>query len=110
MIIYSLIMLVTGYFGEVVDPGNAALWGFLQVAYFLIVYEIWMVRLLNWPSCWWKHTCCTQNTMLVCTCRMGYLSIRIHVRTDGWYTGFLGKGALMQFTTSLMLSTKLGLD
>jgi uncharacterized membrane protein len=27
--------------------------------------------------------------------------------TDGWY--FLGK-ALMQFTTSLMLSTKLGLD
>jgi hypothetical protein len=25
-----LIMLVTGYFGEVVDPGNAALWDSLQ--------------------------------------------------------------------------------
>jgi bacteriorhodopsin len=40
MIIYSLVMLVTGYWGEVVDPGNAA-WGFASgVAYFLIVYEI----------------------------------------------------------------------
>jgi hypothetical protein len=32
--------VVTGYWGEVVDPGNAA-WGFASgVAYFLIVYEI----------------------------------------------------------------------
>jgi hypothetical protein len=31
MIIYSLVMLVTGYWGEVVDPGNAAAWGFAQV-------------------------------------------------------------------------------
>jgi hypothetical protein len=31
MIIYSLVMLVTGYWGEVVDPGNAAAWGFPQV-------------------------------------------------------------------------------
>jgi bacteriorhodopsin len=43
MIIYSLVMLVTGYWGEVVDPGNAAAWGFASgVAYFLIVYEIWI--------------------------------------------------------------------
>jgi bacteriorhodopsin len=35
MIIYSLIMLVTGYFGEVVDPGNAALWGFASGCLFL---------------------------------------------------------------------------
>jgi bacteriorhodopsin len=35
MIIYSLVMLVTGYWGEVVDPGNAAAWGFASgVAYF----------------------------------------------------------------------------
>jgi hypothetical protein len=40
MIIYSLVMLVTGYWGEV-DPGNAAAWGFASgVA--LIVYEIWI--------------------------------------------------------------------
>ena len=27
MIVYSLIMLVTGYFGEAVDPSNAWIWG-----------------------------------------------------------------------------------
>jgi hypothetical protein len=43
MIILSLMMLVTGYWGEVVDPGNAAAWGFtLRCCYFLIVYEIWI--------------------------------------------------------------------
>ncbi|MEM0578557.1 bacteriorhodopsin-like [Flavobacterium polysaccharolyticum] len=43
MIIYSLIMLITGYFGEVVFSDNAALWGFISgVAYFAIVYEIWL--------------------------------------------------------------------
>jgi hypothetical protein len=31
MIIYSLVMLVTGYWGEVVDPGNAAAWDSPQV-------------------------------------------------------------------------------
>jgi hypothetical protein len=51
MIIYSLIMLVTGYFGEVVDPSNAALWGFASgVAYSLIVYEIWIGEAANWPK------------------------------------------------------------
>jgi hypothetical protein len=28
--------------GEVVDPGNAAAWGFAQVLLILIVYEIWI--------------------------------------------------------------------
>jgi sensory rhodopsin len=43
MIIYSLVMLITGYFGEVVYSDNAAFWGFLSgVAYFAIVYEIWL--------------------------------------------------------------------
>ena len=36
-------MLVTGYLGEAVYPGSAALWGFFSaVAYFAIVYEIWL--------------------------------------------------------------------
>jgi bacteriorhodopsin len=43
MIGYSIIMLVTGYFGEAVDRDNAALWGFISgLAYFAIVYEIWL--------------------------------------------------------------------
>jgi bacteriorhodopsin len=43
MIVLSVIMLVTGYVGEAVYPGSAALWGFFSaVAYFAIVYEIWL--------------------------------------------------------------------
>ena len=43
MIIYSVIMLVTGYLGETVYKSDAAFWGFVSgVAYFAIVYEIWL--------------------------------------------------------------------
>ena len=43
MILYSVVMLVTGYIGEVVYPESAAFWGLVSgVAYFAIVYEIWM--------------------------------------------------------------------
>jgi hypothetical protein len=41
MIIYSVIMLITGYFGEVVYGYGC--WGFVSgAAYFAIVYEIWL--------------------------------------------------------------------
>jgi bacteriorhodopsin len=37
----SVVMLVTGYFGEAVYPGNAAVWGLISgLAYFYIVYLI----------------------------------------------------------------------
>src|SRR6056300_1258775 len=37
----SVVMLVTGYFGETM--GNAVMWGTISgVAYFVIVYEIWL--------------------------------------------------------------------
>jgi hypothetical protein len=105
MIIYSLVMLVTGYWGEVVDPGNAAAWGFASGCFFLIVYEIWIgeaAKLAKLPVetlaahkilCWF---------VLVgwAIYPLGYM-----LGTDGWYTGLVGKEALMQFT-SLMLSTK----
>jgi len=43
MIVLSVIMLVTGYLGEAVYTGSAALWGFFSAAaYFAIVYEIWL--------------------------------------------------------------------
>jgi bacteriorhodopsin len=43
MIIFSVIMLVTGYIGEAVDMANAWLWGLISgIAYFVIVYDIWI--------------------------------------------------------------------
>ena len=43
LIFGSVIMLVTGYFGEAVDTEHAAIWGLISgLAYFYIVYEVWM--------------------------------------------------------------------
>jgi len=43
MIFFSVIMLVTGYWGEAIDTKNAAVWGLISgIAYFVIVYDIWM--------------------------------------------------------------------
>ena len=43
MIFASVVMLVTGYWGEAVAPQNATLWGTLSAAaYFYIVYEVWL--------------------------------------------------------------------
>ena len=43
MIFYSIGMLVTGYLGETIFKEDAAIWGFISgVAYFAIVYEIWL--------------------------------------------------------------------
>jgi sensory rhodopsin len=43
LVVFAIIMLVTGYIGETLDRDNAALWGFVSgLAYFAIVYEIWL--------------------------------------------------------------------
>ena len=43
MITLSVVMLVTGYLGETVYKDQAALWGGISgLAYFVIVYEIWL--------------------------------------------------------------------
>ena len=42
LIFASLVMLVTGYFGETIDSNNSVLWGVISgAAYFYIVYLIW---------------------------------------------------------------------
>jgi bacteriorhodopsin len=42
LIMASVVMLVTGYFGEAVDRGNSVMWGVLSgAAYFYIAYLIW---------------------------------------------------------------------
>ncbi|MFT7072972.1 bacteriorhodopsin [Patiriisocius sp. Uisw_017] len=43
LIFLSVVMLVTGYVGEAIDPTNAQIWGLVSgIAYFVIVYEIWL--------------------------------------------------------------------
>ncbi|MEM6395384.1 MAG: bacteriorhodopsin-like [Bacteroidota bacterium] len=42
MIGYSVLMLVAGYIGEAVDPGNTVMWGIIStVGYVGILYEAW---------------------------------------------------------------------
>ena len=43
LIFLSVVMLVTGYFGEAVYRDSAWLWGLVSgIAYFVIVYDIWL--------------------------------------------------------------------
>ncbi len=43
LIFLSVVMLVTGYFGEAVYRDQAQIWGLISgIAYFIIVYEIWL--------------------------------------------------------------------
>ncbi len=48
LIFASLVMLVTGYFGETIDRGNSVLWGVISgAAYFYIVYLVWFGEVAN---------------------------------------------------------------
>jgi hypothetical protein len=88
---------------------NAALWGFVRSCLFLIVYEIWIGEAAKLAKAAGGNTLAAHKILCwFVLVGWAYLSIRIHVR-NWWMVHFLGK-ALMQFTTSLMLSTKLGLD
>jgi bacteriorhodopsin len=96
MIILSLVMLITGYLGEVIYTDSAALWGFISgAAYFVIVYEIWLgsaaklakaaggdVLVAHKILCWF---------VLVgwAIYPLGYMW-----GTDGWYTSILGKASI----------------
>ena len=45
LIFLSVIMLVTGYWGEAVQRDQAWIWGLISgAAYFVIVYDIWLGR------------------------------------------------------------------
>jgi sensory rhodopsin len=48
LILASLVMLVTGYFGETIDRGNSVMWGVLSgAAYFYIAYLVWFGEVAN---------------------------------------------------------------
>ena len=94
MIGLSVVMLVTGYFGEAVFTQDAALWGAISgAAYFLIVYEIWFgnakklavaaggdVLKSHKILCWF---------VLVgwAIYPLGYM-----MGTEGWYSSFMPSG------------------
>ena len=96
MIGLSIVMLVTGYFGEAVYQGQAALWGAISgAAYFLIVYEIWLgsakklaeqaggdVLSAHKILCWF---------VLVgwAIYPLGYM-----MGTEGWYNSFIPEGSI----------------
>jgi hypothetical protein len=80
-------------------------WGFASgVAYFLIVYEIWIGEAAKLPR---KHTCCTNKKcwfVLVDGQSNGYM-----LGTDGWYTGLVGKGSVDAVYNIADAINKLGL-
>ena len=96
MIFLSVVMLITGYIGETVDRPNAWLWGLVSgIAYFVIVYEIWLGKASKLAQeaggnvlaahkilCWF---------VLVgwAIYPLGYM-----LGTDGWYSGIIGKGSV----------------
>lgn len=96
LIVLSVIMLVTGYFGEAVFTDQAALWGGISgAAYFVIVYDIWLgsakklavaaggeILKAHKILCWF---------VLVgwAIYPLGYM-----LGTNGWYTSILGTGSV----------------
>ena len=94
LILFSVIMLVTGYLGETVYRDQAAFWGLISgAAYFYIVYEIWLgsakklavaaggdVLKAHKVLCWF---------VLVgwAIYPIGYM-----MGTDGWYSAFMPEG------------------
>ena len=96
LIFASMIMLIAGYFGEAVYTDQSALWGLISgLAYFYIVYEIWLgsakklavdaggdVLQAHKILCWF---------VLVgwAIYPIGYM-----LGTDGWYSSLLGSGSV----------------
>jgi sensory rhodopsin len=96
MIIYSIIMLVTGYLGEAVDTGNAQIWGLVSgIAYFAIVYEIWLGEASKLAAAAGGNVL-SSHKILCWFVLVGWAiyPLGYMLGTDGWYTGILGKGSV----------------
>lgn len=96
MIGLSIVMLVTGYLGETVYSSSAALWGGISgLAYFVIVYEIWLGSASKLAAAAGGHVLAAHKILcwfvLVgwAIYPLGYM-----LGTDGWYTSILGKGSV----------------
>ena len=92
MILASVVMLVTGYWGEAVAPANATLWGTVSaIAYFYIVYEVWLgdVKKLATSA---GSAVASANTALGWFVLVGWaiypLGYLIGTANGQWYEGF----------------------
>ena len=94
MIFSSVVMLVTGSFGEAVYPGSAQIWGLISgIAYFAIVYEIWLGEASKLAKAAGGNV--LEAHKILCwfvlvgwaIYPLGYM-----LGTEGWYTSMLGKG------------------
>jgi bacteriorhodopsin len=95
MILGSVVMLVTGYMGEA-GLGNPTLWGTVSaLAYFYIVYEVWMgdVKKLATSA---GSAVASANTALGWFVLVGWaiypLGYLIGTADNQWYAGFKGIG------------------
>jgi hypothetical protein len=77
MIIYSVIMLITGYFGEVVHD-MAAFWGFVSGAAFLQSFTIWLGSASKLAAAAGGEVLKHTKSYVGSYCWMGNLPIRIH--------------------------------
>ncbi len=99
LILASVVMLVTGYFGEAVytsDPGPA-IWGLISgIAYFYIVYEIWfgsakkLAEAAGGATLKAHKTLCWFVLVGWAIYPLGYMA-----GTDGWYDGIANLGLNM---------------
>ena len=96
LIFLSIVMLVTGYLGETVFSGSAALWGGISgLAYFIIVYEIWFGSAAKLAKAAGGNVLASHKILcwfvLVgwAIYPLGYM-----LGTTGWYTSILGSGSV----------------
>jgi bacteriorhodopsin len=96
MVFWSVVMLVTGYFGETIFADQAALWGAISgAAYFVIVYEIWLGSAAKLAQAAGGDVLKTHKILcwfvLVgwAIYPLGYM-----LGTEGWYTSLLGSGSV----------------
>lgn len=92
LIILSVIMLVTGYIGETLDRGNAALWGAISgAAYFVIVYDIWLGKAKK-IAVQAGGAVLSAHKMLCWFVLVGWAiyPIGYMAGTPGWYEGIFG--------------------
>jgi bacteriorhodopsin len=96
MIFLSIVMLVTGYFGEAVYQGSADIWGFISgLAYFIIVYEIWFGQASKLAAAAGGNVLASHKILCWFVLvgwsiyPLGYM-----LGTTGWYSGFLGDTGL----------------
>ena len=96
MIVLSVVMLVTGYLGETVYANQAALWGGISgLAYFVIVYEIWLGSAAKLAKAAGGNVL-SAHKILCWFVLVGWAiyPLGYMLGTDGWYTSILGKGSV----------------